>query len=132
MPDNALTLIQAKIAEIEAKLGKLKTAEGELKKLVGGSGSVSRSTEPVRARRGRPPMSVKPEAAVAAEPKTSVTSQIRTFLSENSPSSATVISEGIGVDTRPISFALQALKRKGEVKMKDGEWSMNGRRRKTA
>jgi len=126
MADNALALVQAKIAEIEGKLEKLKVAEAELKKLTGLT--ARRAMAPAPAKRSKAPVEV--DDAAEAEPKKSVTSRIRDFLYENAPSTAQSISEGIGVDTRPISFALQALKRKGEVKMKDGEWSMKGRRKK--
>jgi len=127
MVDNALALVQAKIAEIEGKLEKLKVTESELRKLSGQS--VRRAIAPGPTRRSRAAVAQEEETN-GSEPKKSVTGRIRDFLGQNSGSSAQAISEGLGVDTRPISFALQALKRRGEVKMKDGEWSLKGRQRK--
>jgi len=126
MPDNALALIQAKITETEEKLAKLRVTERELSGLTKGSAARSVGSTPVK--RGRPS-----KVAIAAlsdeEPrKSSLTGRLRDFLKANSPSSALAIADGLGVETRPISFALQTLKRKGEVKSKDGEWSIKGRR----
>jgi len=123
MADNALALIQAKIVETEEKLAKLRVTENELSKVL--SVGVGRAIPRTPAKRGRPAKT--PEAE--SEPRTSLTSRIRSFLRANSPASALEIAEGLGVDTRPISFALQALKRKGEVKGKDGEWTIKGRKK---
>jgi len=130
MADNALALVQAKIVEIESQLAKLRVTEGELKKLAGLS--ARRAIAPGPAKRSRVAVAEKADADLGgSEPKKSVTGRIRDFLAQNTGSSAQAISEGLGVDTRPISFALQALKRRGEVKMKDGEWSLKGRQKKS-
>jgi len=133
MTDNALALIQAKIVEIEEKLAKLKVTEMELRKLSGTS--VHRAMTPMAVKRSRARVSqetVAAEETENVETKKSVTARIRDFLSQNDLTSAAVIGENLGIETRPVSFALQALKRKGEVQMKDGVWSLKGRRRKIA
>jgi len=127
MPDNALALIQAKITETEEKLAKLRVTERELSGLTKGSAARSVGSTPVK--RGRPPKVAMSSSSSDEEPrKSSLTGRLRDFLKANSPSSALAIAEGLSVETRPISFALQTLKRKGEVKSKDGEWSIKGRR----
>lgn len=120
MPDNALALIKEKIAQTEDKLAKLRLTEQELSKLT------DRAASGVR--RGRP----RRIAPIKAETDHvgSLASRLRDFLQTNSPTPASAIAEALGVETRPISFALQALKRKGEAKSVGGEWSIKRRSRK--
>lgn len=123
MADNALALIQAKIVQLEEKLNDLKSTEKELRKLSGASARRTMSAPPTKRSK------ITSDVAAPADGPTSTIGTIRAFLGDNGPSSARAIRGATGLEGRAISFTLQALKRQGEVKMKDGEWSLKGRRK---
>jgi hypothetical protein len=152
--DTSLDRIQAKIAELEARLDSLKIAERELQQLDGPSTEApstkvplteALSTEPAsvpKARKARVPRSPKAQPIEAAEEpvaedasKQTIGAAIADVLTQHGALSASAIAEqvvaaGKDVNNRAISFALQALKKRGLVKSAGGEWSLKKTRSK--
>jgi len=128
MAETSLATIQTKITALEEQLTRLKIAESELRALDGRT--VARAMPAAPVKRGRP----RKEPVAAAEAsedgaKQSVASRIREYLRANGPVPMTAIKEALGLEGRPVSFTLQALKRAGEAKNVGGEWSVKGRRK---
>lgn len=88
------------------------------------------------------PKAVKAEEATAPVEDTPAASQtigaaITAVLQEHGTSSAKAIASAVqasgkDINNRAISFALQAMKKRGLVKSADGEWSLKGRARRAA
>jgi len=121
--DNALSLIQAKIAEVEAKLAHLKVAEAELSKL---------AKSPSKFRVAAPTKKSKVTVATDANNDKPLTQRIRDVLRSSDGMTALQIIELLAVENRAVSFALQAMKRRGEAKNKDRVWSIAKRRGRPA
>lgn len=133
--DTALERIQAKIAEFEEKLVNLRIAERELLSLDKPSvhktkaipeevvkAPVEKETRPVVTRPANQP---------------SIGAAITEVLQQHGTLSASSIAEqivasGRDINNRAVSFALQALKKRGLVKTVSGEWSLQKGRSKRA
>lgn len=125
--DTSLERIRAKIAELEAKISDLRIAERELHAL-----------EDLPARRTRAAAAPKttveaPKAKRGPKPKTgprgeTIGAAITAVLDEHGSVSAAEIAErikatGRDITNRTVSFALQALKKRGLAKNTNGKWS---------
>ncbi len=154
--DTSLDRIQAKIAELETRLDSLKIAERELQQLeapsINGVPSTKvrpsevPPTEPAlvpKVRKARVPRVPKAEPieAMAEEPadedapKQTIGAAITDVLTQHGALTASAIAEAVvasgkDINNRAVSFALQALKKRGLVKSAGGEWSLKGGRRK--
>jgi hypothetical protein len=126
--DTSLERIRAKIDELEAKVADLRIAERELHAL-----------ENLTARKTRvaatptPKVKAKAKAKTAPKAKRAPRSQtigaaIAEVLDQHGPVSAAEIAEhikagGRDITNRTVSFALQALKKRGLAKNIDGKWA---------
>jgi ribosomal protein L9 len=143
--DTSLDQIQAKIAELEARLVNLKIAERELQAL--GKAAAARQTKTLQAKPAikatKPLKTAKVEEAEAAPaPVEDASAQtigaaITAVLQQHGTLSAKAIASAVqaagkDVNNRAISFALQAMKRSGRAKSVGGEWSLKGRTRRAA
>jgi hypothetical protein len=150
--DTSLERIRTKISELEAKITDLRTAERELQALEGQQGRRTRAAaapapKPKRGRRPKgAPVAAEPKGA--AEPKAkaapkakgaprsgqTIGAAILESLDQQGSVSAAEIAEhikasGRDISNRTVSFALQALKKRGLAKNTDGKWShLKGRR----
>jgi hypothetical protein len=127
---DTLERIRAKIAEVEAKLTDLKTAERELVAL---EPAPSRAPPPAppptpaREPRGRPGR--KPKAAASGGPRQTIGAAITDALGDQGALSVAEIATrieatGRAIDKRSISYSLQAMKKQGRVKASDGNWML--------
>jgi hypothetical protein len=128
--DTSLERIRAKIAELETKLVNLRIAERELQEL---DKSSTRKTKAL------PESVVKSESKAIEEPNTKQTigAAITEILGKYGALSAAGIAEqivatGRDINNRAVSFALQALKKRGLVKGANGEWTLVKTRRARA
>jgi hypothetical protein len=141
--DTSLDRIRAKIAELEARLESLKIAERELLQLEAPSTRVISTpkalTPKTRVPRASKVQAVEPAAVETgpeeAAPKQTIGAAITDVLSQHGALSASAIAEhvvaaGKDINNRAVSFALQALKKRGLVKTAGGEWSLKKTRRK--
>jgi ribosomal protein L9 len=122
--DTALERIREKIAELETKIVDLRIAERELQAL-----------EKPTARRAKQapepepkPKRVSKKASEPAEARQTIGSAIAAVLEQHGALSAAEIAEhikatGRDISNRTVSFALQALKKRGLVKNADGQWT---------
>jgi hypothetical protein len=133
--DTALERIHAKIAELETKIANLRVAEREVEAL---NKISARPTEPAsepnaKQKPGpkpglRPKLKNKPKAGSDAEPRQTIGAAISAVLAQHGALSAAEIAErvkatGRDIDNRTVSFALQALKKRGLAKNTDGKWA---------
>jgi hypothetical protein len=127
---NSLERIRAKIAELEAKLADLRIAERVLVAL-----------EPKPARKSTTPRTakVKPKrkGKGSSPARSTIGSAIAGVLNEHSAIPAAEIAEhikagGREIERRSISFALQALKKQGRVRIRGGKWMLPKARSKPA
>jgi len=133
--DNALTLIQEKISEVEAKLAHLRIAEAELTKLTKAAQGF-RIAAPTK----KSQVTVKGKAVTEGEETRakSLTSLIRETLAASEGLTVAQLRETLisgphpGINNRAVSFTLQALKRKGEARNQDNVWSIVKRRGRKA
>ncbi|WP_026605560.1 winged-helix domain-containing protein [Methylocapsa acidiphila] len=133
--DTALERIHAKIAELEAKIGDLRIAERELLVLEKVSARQTKTTSEPKAKQkpgpkaGRQPkLRGKPEASEPGEARQTIGAAISAVLAEHGPLSVAEIAEqvkatGRDINNRTVSFALQALKKRGLAKNADGKWA---------
>lgn len=135
--DTALERIRAKISELEADLVNLRIAERELVNLDRPSTRRAKSlpAEVVKSE-------VEPQTRTAAKKADAETGKRETIgtaitevLQQHGALSAAGIAEqivatGRDINNRAISFALQAMKKRGLVKTADGEWSLGKARAK--
>jgi len=121
--DNALSLIQAKIKEVEAKLAHLRVTEAELSKLAKASSTFQITSSAKKSK--------VPETIVVSDDKP-LTCRIRDVLRGNEGMTAPQIIEFLSADNRAVSFALQAMKRRGEARNKARVWTLAKRRGRPA
>jgi hypothetical protein len=127
---NSLELIRVKIAELEAKLADLRIAERELVAL-----------EPKLARKSPTPRAPEPKPArpkeIASPARQTVSSGIAGVLSVHRALPAIEIAEyikgtGREIGMRTTSHSLQALKKRGRVRIRGGKWTLLKARSKPA
>jgi hypothetical protein len=137
--DTSLERIHTKIAELETKIGNLRIAEREILALDRIS---ARPTRTASAPKPKPKQKPAPKAAprpkLKGEPKASepaetgarqtIGAAISEVLDQHGALSAADIAErikatGRDINNRTVSFALQALKKRGLAKSKDGKWT---------
>jgi hypothetical protein len=133
--DTALERIHAKIAELEAKIGDLRIAERELQALdkISARQTKTASEPKVKQKPGpkagrQPKLQGKLEASEPGEARQTIGAAISAVLAEHGALSAAEIVErvkatGQDVSNRAVSFALQALKKRGLAKNIDGKWA---------
>jgi hypothetical protein len=141
--DTALEQIRAKIAELETKLGDLRIAERELQSIdkapvrktraAASPSPTPKSTPkstltPKLKQKSGPKPKAKPETAAQTEPLQTIGAAIASVLDQHGAQSAAEIAEhvkatGRDVNNRAVSFALQALKKRGLAKNTDGKWT---------
>ena len=127
--DTSLDRIRAKIAELETKITDLRTAERELQALEKASAPKA-TAAPRSAPRSapKPKGKRKPEAAGEGAPRQTIGAAITEVLDQHGSLSAAEIAEhvkaaGRDITNRTVSFALQALKKRGLAKSAEGKWS---------
>jgi hypothetical protein len=143
--DTSLERIRSKISDLEAKITDLRTAERELQALEGRQERKARAAPAPKLKRGPKPKAA-PAAAnapkVKAAPKAkgaprsgqTIGAAILESLDQQGSVTAAEIAEhikasGRDISNRTVSFALQALKKRGLAKNTDGKWShLKGRR----
>jgi len=133
--DTTLERIHAKIAELEMKILNLRITERELQALDKISARRTKTTPEPKARQKpgpkptlRPKLRGKPKASGDAERRQTIGAAISAVLAEHGALSAAAIAEhvkatGRDINNRTVSFALQALKKRGLVKNTDGKWA---------
>ncbi len=134
--DTSLDLIRAKISELEQKLTDLRIAEREL---------IALGTAPTQKTRFAPKLVTAPEETTKVEPEASeeagsqqtIGTTVTEILGQHGSLTVPAIAEhvasaGRDISNRAISFALQALKKRGLVKSAGGEWTLIQSRRKRA
>ncbi len=123
--DTSLERIRAKIAELETKITDLRIAERELQALEKVSAPKAKAA-PRSA--PKPKGKRKPEAAGEGAPRQTIGAAITEVLDQHGSLSAAEIAEhvkaaGRDITNRTVSFALQALKKRGLAKSAEGKWS---------
>jgi Ribonuclease R winged-helix domain len=139
--DTSLERIHTKIAELETKIADLRIAERELLALDQISAPPTRTaSEPKLKLKPGPKAKQKPEPKATprpklrgepsepAEPRQTIGAAISEVLDQHGALSAADIAErikatGRDINNRTVSFALQALKKRGLAKSKDGKWT---------
>jgi hypothetical protein len=133
--DTSLERIHTKIAELEAKIADLHIAERELQALEKISARTTRSVPVSRVKQKagpkptfRPKLKGKPEPSEQAEARQTIGAAISEILDQHGALSAADIAEhikatGRDLNNRTVSFALQALKKRGFTKSTDGKWT---------
>jgi hypothetical protein len=133
--DTALEQIHAKIADLETKIANLRIAERELHALEKTSARPTKAASEPKAKQKpgpkpvrQPKLKGKLEAGEPAEPRQTISAAISAVLAEHGPLSAAEIAEqvkatGRDINNRTVSFALQALKKRGLAKNIDGKWA---------
>jgi hypothetical protein len=135
--DTYLERIHTKLAELEAKIADLRIAERELLALDQVSAPPTRTASepklkqkpgPKAKQKPRPKLRGEPRASEPAEPRQTIGAAISEVLDQHGALSAADIAEriratGRDINNRTVSFALQALKKRGLAKSKDGKWT---------
>jgi len=141
--DTPLERIHTKIAELETKIADLRIAEREIQALDQVSAPLTRTaSEPkLKQKPGpkakqkpepkatpRPKLRGEPKASEPAEARQTIGAAISEVLDQHGALSAADIAErikatGRDINNRTVSFALQALKKRGLAKNKDGKWT---------
>ena len=121
--DTSLERIRAKIAELETKITDLRIAERELQALEKVSAPKAKAA-PRSA--PKPKGKRKPEAAGEVAPHKTIGAAITEVLDQHGSLSAAEIAEhvkaaGRDITNRTVSFALQALKKRGLAKSAEGK-----------
>lgn len=130
--DTSLERIRAKITELETKISDLRIAERELHAL---EMPMARTTRVAAApKEAAPKEAVAPKAKRGPKPKTGPRGQtigaaITEVLDKHGAVTAAEIAEhvkaaGRDITNRTVSFALQALKKRGFAKNTNGKWSL--------
>ncbi len=125
--DTSLERIRAKIADLETKVADLRIAERELQALDRAPAAKTRKTRTVATAKPRATPKRTPKAKGAPRSQT-IGAAIVEVLDKNGSVSAAEIAENIkatgrDITNRTVSFALQALKKRGLAKNTDGKWS---------
>jgi hypothetical protein len=123
--DTSLERIRAKITELETKITDLRIAERELQALEKASAPKTKAAPRLMP---KPKAKRKPEAAGEGAPRQTIGAAITEVLDQHGPLSAAEIAEqvkaaGRDITNRTVSFALQALKKRGLAKSAEGKWS---------
>jgi len=127
--DTSLERIRAKIAELEAKIADLRVAERELHALEKSSARPARTTsEPKPRQKPGPKAGRRLKASEPANARQTIGAAITAVLEQHGALSAAAIAEhvkatGREINNRTVSFALQALKKRGLAKNVDGKWT---------
>ena len=141
--DTPLERIHTKIAELETMIANLRIAEREIQALDQVSAPLTRTaSEPkLKQKPGpkakqkpepkatpRPKLKGEPKASEPAEARQTIGAAISEVLDQHGALSAADIAErikatGRDINNRTVSFALQALKKRGLAKNKDGKWT---------
>lgn len=133
--DTALERIHTKITELEVKIANLRIAEHELEALDKIAVRQTRTASEPKAKQKpgpkptlRPKLTGKPKASSDAVARSTIGAAISAVLAEHGPLSPAEIAEhvkaaGRDINNRTVSFALQALKKRGHVKNTDGRWA---------
>ncbi|HYP58514.1 MAG TPA: winged-helix domain-containing protein [Beijerinckia sp.] len=127
--DTSLERIRAKIAELEAKIADLRVAERELHALDKSSARRARTApEPKPKQKPGPKASHQPKANEPAKARQTIGAAITAVLEQHGALSAAEIAAhikatGRDINNRMVSFALQALKKRGLAKNVDGKWT---------
>lgn len=143
--DTSLERIHAKVAELETKIADLRIAERELLALDESSARQTKAAskpmpqdkpkqKPGPKATVQPKLRGKPKASEPAEGRQTIGAAIAEVLVEHGALSAAEIAErvkatGRDITNRTVSFALQALKKRGLAKNKDGKWTPKARAR---
>jgi len=128
--DTSLDRIREKIADLESKIANLKIAERELLDLE--KASARQAAKPQRPAAKVPVAKAKTAESADRPPQQTIGAAITEVLQQHGALSASAIAEqvvaaGKDINNRAISFALQAMKKRGLVKTANGEWSLKGR-----
>jgi hypothetical protein len=133
--DTALERIHTKIAELETKIANLRIAERELQALDKISARQTRTASEPKAKQKpgpkptlRPKLRGKLKASGDANARQTIGAAISAVLDQHGALSAAEIAEhvkatGRDINNRTVSFALQALKKRGLAKNTDGKWT---------
>ena len=133
----AVEQIHAKIAELEARIADLCIAERELQALDRISARQTKAAPAPKAKQKPGPKAkqksaFKPKSQKAAssqtQPRQTIGAAITEVLGQHGPLPAAEIAErikatGREINNRTVSFALQALKKRGRAKNRDGKWT---------
>jgi ribosomal protein L9 len=130
--DTSLDRIRAKITELETKIADLRIAERELQALERVSAPKTKAAPRFAP---KPKAKRKPEAAGEGAPRQTIGAAITEVLDQHGSLSAAEIAEhvkaaGRDITNRTVSFALQALKKRGLAKSAEGKWSSTKARSK--
>jgi Ribonuclease R winged-helix domain len=134
----AVEQIHTKIAQLEARIGDLRITERELQALDRISARQTKAAAVPKAKqRAKQKSAPRPRAASGRrQPGQTMGAAITEVLGQHGPIQAAEIAErikatGRDINNRAISFALQALKKRGLAKNTGGKWTTaNGRGRK--
>ena len=123
--DTSLERIRAKITELETKITDLRIAERELQALEKASAPKTKAAPRLTL---KPKAKRKPEAPGEGAPRQTIGAAITEVLDQHGSLSAAEIAEhvkaaGRDITNRTVSFALQALKKRGLAKSAEGKWS---------
>ena len=133
--DISLERIHAKIAELETMIANLRIAEREILALDQVSARPTRTASAPKPKQKpgpkaapRPKLKGEPKASEPAAPRQTIGAAISEVLDQHGALSAADIAErikatGRDINNRTVSFALQALKKRGLAKSKDGKWT---------
>ena len=146
--DTSLERIHAKVAELETKIADLRIAEQELLALDESSARQTKAAskpmpqgkpkqKPGPKATVQPKLRGKPKASKPAEGRQTIGAAITEVLVEHGALSAAEIAErikakGRDINNRTVSFALQALKRRGLAKNTNGKWTAPKARSRSA
>ena len=128
--DTSLERIHTKIAELESKIANLRVAERELLALDQISARQTRTaSKPKAKQKPGPKAKSKPKASAPGEARQTIGAAIAEVLGQHGSLSAGEIAERIkatggDINKRAVSFALQALKKRGLAKNVDGKWTL--------
>ena len=140
----AVEQIHTKIAELESKIADLRIAERELLALEKSSPRQARTAPEPKTKQKpgpkakqkpapkaslRPKVQGTPKAKAPAEARQTIGSAIASVIDQHGALSAAEIAEhvkatGRDINNRTVSFALQALKKRGLAKNTGGKWSL--------
>ena len=133
--DISLERIHTKIAELETKIADLRIAEREILALDQVSARPTRTASAPKPKQKpgpkaapRPKLKGEPKVSEPAAPRQTIGAAISEVLDQHGALSAADIAErikatGRDINNRTVSFALQALKKRGLAKNKDGKWT---------
>ena len=138
--DISLERIHTKIAEPETNIADLRIAEREILALDQVSARPTRTASAPKPKQkpgprlrppplpSRPKLKGEPKASEPAAPRQTIGAAISEVLDQHGALSAADIAErikatGRDINNRTVSFALQALKKRGLAKSKDGKWT---------